>query len=99
MRETFRRRRDIAYELLCEIPGVKVVKPAGAFYIFPNFREYSERLGGDVKLSEYLLEKGKVATVPGSAFGAEGYLRLSFALSEEKLREGIERIRNTLLSL
>ncbi len=99
VRETFRRRRNIAYDLLCEIPGVKVVKPAGAFYIFPNFKEYSEKLGGDVKLSEYLLEKGKVATVPGSAFGAEGYLRLSFALSEEKLKEGIERIKETLSSL
>ena len=99
VRETFKRRRDIAYELLREIPGVEVVKPAGAFYIFPNFKEYSEKLGGDVKLSEYLLEKGKVATVPGSAFGAQGYLRLSFALSEKKLREGIQRIKNTLSSL
>ncbi len=99
VRETFKKRRDIAYNLLREIPGVKVVKPSGAFYIFPNFKEYSEKLGGDVKLSEYLLEKGKVATVPGSAFGAEGYLRLSFALSEDKLREGIERIKSSLSSL
>ncbi len=96
MKETFKRRRDMAYKLLREIPHVNVVKPSGAFYIFPNFGKYSRRLGGDVKLSEYLLEKGKVATVPGSAFGSEGFLRLSFALSEEKLKEGIERIKNSL---
>lgn len=99
VRETFKRRRDLAYDLLREIPGVKVVKPTGAFYIFPNFSEYSQRLGGDLRLSEYLLEKGKVATVPGSAFGAEGYLRLSFTLSEDKLKEGIERIKLALSSL
>ena len=99
MKETFRKRRDTAYRLLREIPSVSVVKPSGAFYLFPNFGEYSKKLGGDVKLSEYLLEEGKVATVPGSAFGMEGYLRLSFALSEEKLTEGINRIKETLSML
>ncbi len=96
MRETFRRRRDRAYNLLSGIPGVKVVKPEGAFYIFPDFGPYAKKFGGDVKFSEYLLEKAKVAVVPGSAFGREGFLRISYALSDDKLEEGIRRIGEAL---
>ena len=92
MKETFEKRRDLAYELLKKIPHISVVKPKGAFYIFPNFKYYAQKLGSDLKLAEYLLEKGKVACVPGSAFGAEGYLRLSYCVSEETIREGISRI-------
>jgi len=99
MRETFKRRRDLAYELLKEIPNTRVVKPKGAFYIFPNFKHYSQKLGSDLRLAEYLLEKGKVACVPGSAFGAEGYMRLSYCVSEETIREGIKRIRDALSEL
>ena len=96
MRETFEKRRNVAYEMLSQIPNVSVVKPEGAFYIFPNFKYYSEKLGNDIKLSQFLLEEGKVAVVPGSAFGEGGYLRISYALSDEKLIEGIERIKKTL---
>ncbi|RUM32660.1 MAG: aspartate aminotransferase [Aquifex sp.] len=99
MREAFEKRRNIAIEKLSEIPEVEVIKPEGAFYIFPNFEYYSKKLGGDVKLSEYLLEEGKVAVVPGSAFGKEGFLRLSYALAEEKLIEGIQRINEVLKKL
>jgi len=99
MKEAFERRRNIAIERLSEIPEVEVIKPEGAFYIFPNFGYYSKKLGGDVKLSEYLLEKGKVAVVPGSAFGKEGFLRLSYALAEEKLMEGIQRINEVVRKL
>jgi len=99
MKKAFERRRNIALEKLSEIPKVDVVKPEGAFYIFPDFSYYAEKLGDDVRLSEYLLEKAKVAVVPGSAFGAPGYLRLSYALSEEKLVEGVERIREALKNL
>ncbi len=99
MRDTFSKRRDIAYELLKDIPNVRVVKPKGAFYIFPNLSYYSEKLGSDLALADYLLEKGKVAGVPGSAFGAPGYLRLSYCVSEETIREGIRRIRTVLESL
>ncbi|AAC07746.1 pyridoxal phosphate-dependent aminotransferase [Aquifex aeolicus] len=96
MRNAFERRRDTAVEELSKIPGMDVVKPEGAFYIFPDFSAYAEKLGGDVKLSEFLLEKAKVAVVPGSAFGAPGFLRLSYALSEERLVEGIRRIKKAL---
>jgi len=99
MREAFEKRRNIAIERLSEIPEVEVIKPEGAFYIFPNFEHYSRKLGGDVKLSEYLLEEGKVAVVPGSSFGKEGFLRLSYALTEEKLVEGIQRIKEVLSKL
>ncbi|SHK13285.1 pyridoxal phosphate-dependent aminotransferase [Thermocrinis minervae] len=99
MRSTFERRRNLAYELLREIPHVSVVKPKGAFYIFPNLSYYSTKLGNDLKLAEYLLEVGKVAGVPGSAFGAEGYLRLSYCLSEEDIAEGIRRIKFALEKL
>ncbi len=99
MKEAFRSRRDRAYELLNSIPEVSVVKPKGAFYIFPNFSYYSQKLGGDVKLSEFLLDRVKVACVPGSAFDAEGFLRLSYATSVETIEEGISRIKKALESL
>ena len=99
MREEFRRRRDRAYELLSSIPEVKVFKPKGSFYIFPDFSHYSEKVGGDIKLAEVLLERGLVACVPGSAFGAEGYLRISYATSMENIEKGIERIGEVVSGL
>ncbi|RLJ71389.1 aspartate aminotransferase [Hydrogenivirga caldilitoris] len=99
MKTEFQRRRDRAYELLLTIPEVKVFKPKGAFYIFPDFSFYAEKLGSDLKLTQFLLEEGKVACVPGSAFGAQGYLRLSYATSMNNIEKGIERIRETLEKL
>ncbi len=99
MREEFKKRRDIAHGLLSSIPEVKVFKPKGAFYIFPNFSFYSEKAGGDVKLAKFLLDKAMVACVPGSPFGAEGYMRLSYATSEENIKRGIERIGNVIQEL
>jgi len=96
MRNAFQRRRDLAYEMLKAIPNVSVVKPKGAFYIFPNVKFYSEKLGSDLALVEFLLEKGNVAAVPGSAFGREGYLRISYCVSEDILRQGLERIKKVL---
>ena len=99
MKKTFERRRDLAYELLRDIPHVSVVKPKGAFYIFPNLSHYSKKFGSDIALADYLIEKGRVAGVPGSAFGAEGYLRLSYCVSEEVIKEGIKRLKEALLSV
>jgi aspartate aminotransferase len=97
--EKFKQRRDLIFNLLCEL-GIKCVKPRGAFYIFPDVSEF---LGGKVKttdeLSDFLLENYKVLVIPGSGFGAEGFIRLSFALSEEKIREGVKRIKEGLSSL
>ena len=98
MRAAFDRRRRIAVDALRAIPGVEVVEPEGAFYVFPSFEGVLGReLGGrtvatTLELAEVLLEQAKVAVVPGEAFGAPGYARLSYALSDEHLEEGIARI-------
>jgi aspartate aminotransferase len=97
--EKFKQRRDLIFNLLCEL-GIECVKPRGAFYIFPDVSEF---LGGKVKttdeLSDFLLGNCKVLVIPGSGFGAEGFIRLSFALSEEKIKEGVKRIKEGLSSL
>ncbi len=98
MRLAFDRRRRIAVEMLNAIPGVSCVEPHGAFYAFPNFTGLLDRdLGGitfqtGLELGAAILEKAQVAVVPGEAFGAPGYARISYALSDENLRKGLERI-------
>ena len=97
MRETFRTRRDLLVGLLNELPGVECAMPEGAFYAFPDFNAHiGERFEDDLALAGYLLEEAKVALVPGSAFGAPGFMRLSYASSEELLTEGVRRIREAL---
>jgi aspartate aminotransferase len=102
MRDAFARRGTTMYELLKNIPGVHVLPPEGAFYCFPSFESV---LGRDVagrtpkntlELCELLLEVAKVAVVPGEAFGAPGYARLSFALGDDDLGEGVRRIAEIL---
>jgi len=100
MRAAFDRRRATMYELLESIDGVSCVEPQGAFYAFPNMQGLLNRdIGGDVatttiELAEIFLDKANVAIVPGEAFGAPGYARLSFALSDDDLIEGLTRIIN-----
>jgi aspartate aminotransferase len=91
----FKKRRDALLALLGEIDGVTCSRPKGAFYAFPNFSEYER---DSFRLTEYLLEKARVAVVPGAAFGrqGEGYLRLSYATSLEKIEEGVRRIATAL---
>ena len=98
MRTAFDRRRKTMYRLLESIDGVTCVEPEGAFYAFPNMVGLLNRdIGGAVatttmELAGLLLEKANVAIVPGEAFGAPGYARLSFALSDDDLVEGLTRI-------
>ncbi len=98
MRRAFERRGRTMYELLAGIPGVSVIEPQGAFYCFPSFESVLGReIAGrrpttTLGLSELLLEVAKVAIVPGEAFGAPGYARLSFALGDDDLGEGVRRI-------
>ena len=99
MRLTFERRRDLMVSLLMEIPNVKVNKPKGAFYVFPNFRNYVACFENDVEFTKYLLEEAKVAIVPGSAFGYEGFARLSYCNSDDEIIEGINRIKGALEKL
>ena len=102
MRDAFDRRRRTIHRLLNEIPGVSCLEPQGAFYAFPSFKGV---LGRDIagrrpttttELAEIILDEVKVAVVPGEAFDAPGYARLSFALGDDDLAEGIGRIRDLL---
>lgn len=102
MREAFRRRRDLVVRLAREIPGLKVNEPQGAFYLFPGVSAYlGKRFGerviaDDNDLCMYLLEEAHVATVSGSAFCLPGYIRLSYAASDEALAEAMRRIGEAL---
>ncbi|MGL4293957.1 MAG: pyridoxal phosphate-dependent aminotransferase, partial [Bacteroidales bacterium] len=102
MREAFDRRRKLVVELAKEIPGFKVNVPDGAFYLFPDVsalfgKAYEGKMINDsTDLAMFLLEKGLVATVAGSAFGAPECLRFSYATSDENLVEAMKRIKETI---
>ncbi|HET6811932.1 MAG TPA: pyridoxal phosphate-dependent aminotransferase [Acidimicrobiales bacterium] len=102
MRDAFDRRRRRIHEMLNEIPGVTCVEPEGAFYAFPSFREVLGRTlrgrtpASTLELAEVILDEAKVAIVPGEAFGAPGYARLSYALGDLDLEEGVNRIGKLL---
>ena len=102
MRTAFDRRGKLMHRLLEAIPGVTCMEPQGAFYCFPNFtgvlgREIGGRMvTSTLELCEVLLDQAKVAIVPGEAFGAPGYARLSFALGDDDLGEGVGRIAQAL---
>lgn len=105
MRKAFERRRDLVVRMAREIPGLKVNVPMGAFYLFPEVSAYLGKSFGDRRietsadLAMYLLEEGHVATVDGGAFGAPGYIRLSYATSDEQLTEAMRRIAAALAKL
>jgi aspartate/methionine/tyrosine aminotransferase len=102
MRNAFARRGRMMFEMLSKIDGVSVLAPEGAFYCFPSFegvlgREIAGRTPQTtLELCEIMLEVAKVAIVPGEAFGAPGYARLSFALGDDDLGEGVRRIADLL---
>lgn len=100
MRNEFRARRDLALDILKTVPGIETPVPGGAFYLFPDVSKYlCGAIPDDNALAELLLEKARVAVVPGSAFEGPGHLRLSYALGQEQLREALTRIKSTLESL
>ncbi|WP_298209214.1 pyridoxal phosphate-dependent aminotransferase [Ferrimicrobium sp.] len=98
MREAFARRRESIVTLLAGIEGIDVMWPQGAFYVFPSVQGLlarpfeGEPIGSSYRLAELLLQHAKVAVIPGEAFDAPGYLRLSYALSDEGIVDGIGRI-------
>jgi aspartate aminotransferase len=101
MRQAFEKRRDLVVERLGALPGVRLPEIGGAFYAFFDIRESLDRMraagiGTSMAWCEALLERKQVALVAGSAFGAEGHVRMSFAASEEKLSAGIDRIASFL---
>lgn len=91
MRVAFERRRNMAYELLSNIKGLSVIKPAGAFYLYVNTKAIET---DSMKFCSKLLEETGVAVVPGLGFGTEGYFRLSFATDDATIKEGIARIKS-----
>ena len=105
MKAAFLKRRDMVIELLGQIPGVKVNKPQGAFYIFPDISSFFGKSDGSFTVNnaddfcEYILNTAYVAVVTGSAFGADNCFRLSYAASEDQLREAIKRIGDALAKL
>jgi aspartate aminotransferase len=98
MNRAFRERHDYVVESLNRIRGVRCLSSRGAFYAFPLMQEVIDRLKlkDDVDLGEYLINVAGVALVPGSAFGAPGYMRLSFATSLDNLKKGLQRITAAL---
>lgn len=90
MRLNFQNNREVIYQELKAFNNIRVRKPAGTFYILPDFSYYNQN---SVELSRFLLKKALVVTVPGKEFGMEGHLRFSFAGSIKEIREAIERIK------
>ena len=98
IREDYRRRRDTAWKELNKIPGVKALKMPGAFYLFPNVKELVKRMGykNVDELARAMLFEAGVVLLPGTAFpmyGGEGYMRVSYVLPVEKIREGLGKVR------
>lgn len=104
-RREFEKRRNLLYDELISIKGIKCYKPQGAFYLFPNISHFFGKKtdAGIIQTSFdfalYLLQSEKVVVVPGSVFGAEGYIRLSYSTSQENLMEGARRIKNAIAKL
>jgi aspartate aminotransferase len=106
MQEAFQRRCDLAVKLAKEIPGFKVQVPKGAFYVFPECSFYLGKttpqgavINTAADLAMYLLEEGHVTCVGGDAFGAPDCIRMSYAVSDEKLVEAFARIKKALANL
>lgn len=94
----FKQRHNFVLDSLLKINGVECLPAHGTFYIFPNFQQVISRLGlkDDIEFGEFLIEKAGVALVPGSAFGAPGFMRISFATSLANLEKAMERLHKML---
>ena len=102
MVDEFQKRRDVLLNCLLNIPPAKYYKPVGSFYAFPDFSAFygksfeGKKVEGSIQLANFLLKEGKVALVPGIAFGADKNLRMAFASSVDTIRQGVDRITQTL---
>jgi len=105
MRKEFEIRKDYIVNELNKIDGINCFEPQGAFYVFPNVSSYygkkheDKTINNSFDLTEFLLEEAKVAVIPGIEFGADDYIRISFAVSTEEIKEGISRISRSLSKL
>lgn len=102
MISVFEQRRNLMVKMISEMKDVSIIKPSGAFYVMMNIENYFNKKinGNEIKnsldFSNYLLDEAKVAVVPGIAFGLDSYVRLSYATSEENIKEGLSRINEFL---
>lgn len=105
MAKAYQRRRDLVLGLLNEIPGIKTYVPNGAFYIFPDVSAYFGKSDGEQTIADadafcmYVLNKAYVSLVNGEAFGAPNCVRLSYAASDEQLKEAMRRLKEVLEDL
>jgi aspartate aminotransferase len=105
MQKKFKKRRDLVIKLLSEIKNLKINEPEGAFYIFPDISKYigksykNKTINNSDDLAMFLLQDGGVSTVSGSAFGADNYIRISYAASEKELKQACKLIRSCLEKL
>ncbi len=105
MRVEFEKRRDYFYSEITAIEGITCYKPEGAFYLFPNISSFFGKSFEDTVISNsydfamFILNESKIAAVPGSAFGAEGFIRFSYATSMENLVDAVSRLKSTLAKL
>jgi aspartate aminotransferase len=95
LRTTLENNRNVLLDQLQGIPGIRVIKPDGTFYSFVDFRHYEP---DSLKLAQYLLEEARVVTIPGVAFGLDGFLRVSFCGSVQDIITGVDRIKQALAS-
>jgi aspartate/methionine/tyrosine aminotransferase len=102
MRQVFDRRRRLLHRGLNDIPGISCIEPEGAFYAFPSVAGVlgrsirGHRPGSSMELAAVMLDEAQVAVVPGEAFGCTGYARLSYALADDQLTEGVRRLAELL---
>jgi aspartate aminotransferase len=105
MLDEFKKRREYFFDKLTSIEGITCYKPEGAFYLFPNISHYIHRKTNLLKIENsfdfamYLLYEAHIAVVPGSAFGKEGYVRLSYATSMDYMHEAVFRLKKALNKL
>jgi aspartate/methionine/tyrosine aminotransferase len=102
MREVYDRRRRTIVKMLREIPGIECPEPMGAFYVYPSVKGVlgkdirGRRPASSAELCEIVLDEVEVAVVPGEAFGTPGYVRMSYALGDDDLVEGVNRLHGLL---
>jgi aspartate aminotransferase len=99
MNKEYKKRHDFVVSELNKIEGVECKPTDGTFYVFPSFKNFiqkSDIVSNDKELALYILEKSKVAVVPGSAFGIEGHIRISIAIDMGSLKDSMQRLKSTL---
>jgi aspartate aminotransferase len=99
MIKLFKKRRDVMFSELSKIRCIEVYKSPGAFYMFPNMKEVVKKVGSSKELAIKLIEEAGVITIPGEVFPlnvGKNFLRFSFAIDEDKIKEGVKRIKDVI---